>query len=65
MLHLRWISYALMVAGLLVVLLALAAGFGPGVLLTGVMLALAGAVKVAVVAIWSTIARFDGEEGGG
>ena len=59
--HLRWISYALTASGILLASVAILTGLGAGVLLTGVLLAWAGAVKIAVVAIWSTIARLDSD----
>ncbi len=57
--HLRWMSYLLTAVGIVIALAAALAGLGAGVLLTGILLAWAGIIKIAVVAIWATIARLD------
>ncbi len=57
--HLRWMSYLLTTVGIVTALAAAMGNLGAGVLLTGILLAWAGVVKIAVVAIWATIARLD------
>ena len=57
--HLRLMSYVLTAAGVALVVAAAVADLAAGVLLTGLLLAWAGIVKIAVVAIWATIARLD------
>ncbi len=57
--HLRLMSYVLTAVGVALAVAAAVAGLGAGVLLTGILLAWAGIVKIAVVAIWATIARLD------
>ncbi|MDQ4100405.1 MAG: hypothetical protein M3121_07890 [Chloroflexota bacterium] len=57
--HLRVMSYVLTAVGVALAVAAAVADLGAGVLLTGILLAWAGIVKIAVVAIWATIARLD------
>jgi hypothetical protein len=57
--HLRLMSYVLTAVGVALVVAAAVADLAAGVLLTGLLLAWAGIVKIAVVAIWATIARLD------
>ena len=58
--RLRWISYALTGAGIVLALAGMA-GLGAGFVLTGILLAFAGIVKIAVVAIWSRVPGFDSQ----
>lgn len=59
--HLRWMSYLLTAVGIVLALIG-AAGFGAGFVLTGILLAFAGIVKIAVVAIWSQVAGLDSQD---
>jgi len=54
--YLRLIAIAMTALGVGATIVALALGFGPVWTLTGMMLAVAGAVKIATVAIWNGFA---------
>lgn len=54
MAHARTISIAMTVAGLLMIAGAVIAGLGPLVTVTGMLLVVAGIVKIAMVAIWKS-----------
>lgn len=54
--HLRMIAIAMTVLGVGATLAALALGWGPLWTLTGMMLVVAGVVKIATVAIWNGVA---------
>lgn len=50
--YLRWISIAMTVAGLLLAVGSIVFDLGGALTLTGMMLVIAGLVKIATVAIW-------------
>ena len=52
-------SYALVALGIVALLAGELAGAGPAWTLTGLLLIVAGVVKVAVVKLWRTVAGFD------
>jgi len=52
--HARNISVALTVIGLLLIGVAVVAGLSPIVTLTGMLLFVAGIVKIAMIAIWKS-----------
>ena len=54
MAHARNISVALTVFGLLLIGVAVVAGLSPIVTLTGMLLFVAGIVKIAMIAIWKS-----------
>ncbi len=54
MAHARNISIALTVLGLLLTVVAAVAGLSPAVTLTGMLLFVAGIIKIAMVAIWKS-----------
>ncbi len=54
--QLRLLSYAISAVGVLMVVTALAAGLSALWLLSGMLLVIAGVVKIAVVHIWQYIA---------
>jgi hypothetical protein len=54
--YLRWLSIAMTVAGVALAVVALSAGLAPVYALSGIMLAWAGVVKVAVVYLWTHVA---------
>jgi hypothetical protein len=56
--YLRSISILMVVAGLAMLVLSEALGFGAMWTITGMLLLVAGLVKVAMVFIWQNIARF-------
>lgn len=57
--RLRLVSYALVVLGVVGVLVGEIAGAGPVWTLTGLLLAIAGAVKVVVIMLWRVVAGFE------
>ena len=57
--HLNRLSYAIAALGLLTIVAAVAASLSPLWILIGLMLLVAGLVKVAVVVLWRTVAQFD------
>lgn len=57
--HLSLASYALTIVGILIVLVALAIDLAPWITLSGVLMAWAGIVKIAVVLIWMRIAHME------
>ncbi len=59
MYRLRLVSYALVVLGVVGMLVGEIAGAGPVWTLTGLLLAIAGAVKVVVVMLWRVVAGFE------
>lgn len=54
--YLRWTSYLITLAGIVLAVVAGAAGLGDAWLLTGILLTWAGIVKIIVVAIWEHVA---------
>lgn len=56
--HLKLVSYLLTAAGIGLVVLAVALDLTPTLTLIGLMLAIAGVVKIAVVAVWHGFAGF-------
>jgi hypothetical protein len=54
--YLRWASRAITVLGAIAILAALALDLGAALVLTGVLLAVAGIVKIVVVHLWMHIA---------
>ncbi len=54
--HLRLVSIAMIIGGLLAIVAAVVFTLGPAWTLTGLLLAFAGAVKVIVVALWRGVA---------
>jgi hypothetical protein len=60
--RLNLVSYALVVVGVVGILAGEAAELGPAWTLAGLLLVVAGVVKVVVVMLWRTVAGFD--EGG-
>lgn len=57
--HLSNASYAITAIGILVILAALILRLDTSILLTGVLLAWAGIVKIAVVTIWTKVAGME------
>lgn len=57
--HLSIASYALTAIGILIVLFAFVLDLAPWIMLSGVLLAWAGIVKIAVVLIWTRIAHME------
>lgn len=57
--HLSIASYALTAIGVLLVLVATTMSLDTSIMLAGVLLAWAGIVKIAVVLIWTRIARME------
>lgn len=60
--HLSITSYALTVVGILIVLSALVLDVTPWITLSGILLAWAGIVKIAVVLIWTRVAHMETDE---
>lgn len=56
--HLRTVSYVITAAGVLAVAASAVAGLSPTVLLLGLMLIIAGMVKIVIVALWHGVAGF-------
>ncbi len=56
--HLKTVSYAITALGIVCVTAVLLLDLNPTVLLIGLMLIIAGAVKVTMVALWHTVAGF-------
>lgn len=56
--HLNRVSYLITLAGIVAVAAALALGLDQTVVLVGLMLVIAGLVKIAMVAIWRGVAGF-------
>lgn len=54
--YLRWTSYAITLAGIVLAVVAGMAGLGEVWLLAGILLAWAGIVKIIVVVIWEHVA---------
>jgi hypothetical protein len=54
--HLRWTSRAITVLGAIAILAALALDLGAALILMGVLLTVAGIVKVVVVHLWMHVA---------
>lgn len=54
--YLRWASYSITLAGIVLAVVAGITALGDVWLLTGILLAWAGIVKIVVVAIWEHIA---------
>ncbi len=54
--HLRLVSIAMIIGGLLTIAAAVLFTLGPAWTLTGLLLAFAGAVKLIVVALWRGVA---------
>lgn len=54
--YLRWASYSITLAGILLAIVAGATGLGDVWVLAGILLAWAGIVKIIVVAIWEHLA---------
>lgn len=54
--YLRWASYAITLAGIMLAVVASTAGLGAVWSLAGILLAWAGIMKVIVVAIWEHVA---------
>lgn len=54
--HLRHVSIAMVLAGLLAIAGSIIFALGPAWTLTGLLLAFAGAVKLIVVALWRGVA---------
>ena len=54
--YLRLVSFAMTIVGIGLAIVASALDFGPVWTLTGLMLVVAGIVKIATVAIWNGIA---------
>lgn len=54
--HLALVSYAITILGALLIAVSVAADLSPLWLMSGVLLVIAGVVKVAVVQIWQRIA---------
>ena len=57
--HLRHVSVAITILGLLAIAAAIALDLGPAVTLTGMLLVVAGLVKIVIVALWRGVAGFD------
>lgn len=57
--HLSNASYAIIAIGILVILAASILSLDTSILLTGVLLAWAGIVKIAVVTIWTRVAGME------
>ena len=57
--HLNRLSYAILALGLLTIVAAIVGSLSPVWTLIGLMLLVAGLVKVAVVLLWRTVAQFD------
>lgn len=57
--HLRRASIAMALSGILLIIATLALDLASSWLLAGIMLILAGTVKVVVVAIWTRLAAMD------
>lgn len=60
--HLSNASYAITAIGILVILAALILRLDTSILLTGVLLAWAGIVKIAVVTIWTKVAGMESRD---
>lgn len=60
--YLRITSWAITLAGLLTIAVAMLAGLSVVWLLAGIMLTWAGVVKIAVVLIWERVARLGTSE---
>ena len=60
--YLRITSWAITLAGLLIIAVAMLAGLSVVWLLAGIMLTWAGVVKIAVVLIWERVARLGTSE---
>lgn len=56
--HLRTASYLLTGGGLVLVAASLAMDLDPTVLLIGMMLVVAGGIKIGMVVLWKTVAGF-------
>lgn len=56
--HLRTISYLITAAGIVAVIVSLVSDVSPTVQLVGLMLVIAGAVKIGMVALWNGVAGF-------
>lgn len=54
--YLRWASYSITLAGILLAIVASMASLGDVWVLAGILLAWAGIVKIIVVAIWEHLA---------
>lgn len=54
--HLRTVSYLMTALGLVLIVAALAADRSAAVLLSGLLLVVAGMVKIVMVAIWHSVA---------
>jgi len=57
--HLSNTSYALTAVGIVIVLFALVLDLAPWITLSGVLLAWAGIVKIAVVLVWTRVAHME------
>ncbi len=56
MLHLRRLSWALAAAGIILTAASIAFSLNESLILTGIMLAWAGIVKIVVVYLWTSVA---------
>ena len=60
--HLTTISWAITILGILTVLIGSLLGFSPIWLLVGIFLIIAGVVKLAMLLIWTRLARLGTDE---
>ena len=57
--HLRLVSIAITILGVLAIAAAVAFDLGAAITLTGMLLVVAGLVKIVIVALWRGVAGFD------